>query len=134
MLWALLFWMAGCKSPQPGEETSLNRKFVAKVAKPSQAPTTRATSPSSSGPSVQAVVETRGRIVVVRPMSRFVVVDFGIDAVPPLGQQMAVYRDGVRVGTIRISGPSMGNMIVADVVAGDARIGDEVRPEEPSSP
>jgi len=80
------------------------------------------------------VVETRGRIVVVRPMSRFVVIDFGIDTVPPLGQQMAVYRDGVRVGTVRISGPSMGSMIVADVLAGDARVGDEVRPEEPSSP
>ena len=133
MLWALLLWATGCKSPQPGGETNPNRRFVAKVAKPQRAPAR--TSPARpSRPTVQAIVESRGRIVVVRPLSRFVVIDFGIDNLPPLGQEMAVYRNGVRVGTVRISGPSMGSMIVADVLAGDARVGDEVRPEEPSSP
>lgn len=80
--------------------------------------------------STVSLESSRGRIVTVRIPYRFVVIDFGIDRLPAVGTTMAVFRNNVRVGTVRISGPSSGSMIVADVTEGDAQIGDEVRPSD----
>jgi len=46
---------------------------------------------------------------------------------PALEQTMFVYRDGLKVGEIKISGPTRDNNTVADLISGVANKGDEVR-------
>ena len=40
---------------------------------------------------------------------------------------MFVYRDGLKVGEVKISGPTRDNNTVADLISGVANKGDEVR-------
>ncbi len=47
---------------------------------------------------------------------------------PKLEQSLFLYRDGMKVGEVKITGPQdSNNNIVADLVAGEAQVGCEVR-------
>jgi sulfur relay (sulfurtransferase) complex TusBCD TusD component (DsrE family) len=46
---------------------------------------------------------------------------------PKLEQTLFLYRDGMKVGEVKITGPQRENNIVADLVAGEAQVGSEVR-------
>ena len=46
---------------------------------------------------------------------------------PALEQRLIVYRGGLKVGEVKVSGPQQDDNIVADIVAGQAEAGDEVR-------
>ena len=58
---------------------------------------------------------------------RFVVLSFPVGQMPKVDQILFLYRDGLKVGEVRITGPQTDNNIVADLVTGDAQAGDEVR-------
>ncbi len=58
---------------------------------------------------------------------RFVVLSFPVSQMPNLDQTLFLYRDGLKVGELKITGPQRDNNIVADLVTGDAQVGDEVR-------
>jgi hypothetical protein len=68
-----------------------------------------------------------GRVVSVNPTLRFVVLDFPIRKMPGPEQLMGVYRDGQKVGELKVTGPAHDTTIAAEITAGEARIGDEVR-------
>ena len=68
-----------------------------------------------------------GRVVLVNASLRYVVVDFGLGNPPSAGQRMNVYRQGQKVGEVKISSQSRTNNFAADITAGEARAGDEVR-------
>ncbi len=68
-----------------------------------------------------------GKVDLYNEDGRFVVLDFPIGHVPPTDQQMSVYRQGLKVGQIKITGPQRENRTVADLVDGEARKGDEVK-------
>jgi hypothetical protein len=68
-----------------------------------------------------------GKVAKVNVPLRFVVLDFGLDRLPALDQRLSVYRQGLKVGELKVTGPVMLNNIVADVVTGEANEGDEVR-------
>jgi hypothetical protein len=68
-----------------------------------------------------------GKVAKANVPLRFVVLDFGLDRLPPLAQRLSVYRQGLKVGELKVTGPVMLNNIVADVVTGEANEGDEVR-------
>ena len=69
-----------------------------------------------------------GRITSVNPAARFVVVTYPIGApLPALERKLDVYRAGLKVGEIKITGPSRDLNTVADISAGDCQPGDEVR-------
>ncbi len=68
-----------------------------------------------------------GKVAKVNPNSRFVVVNFAAGHLPVLGQIMPVYRQGLKVGELKMSGPQLDDNLVADLVAGEAETGDEVR-------
>jgi len=68
-----------------------------------------------------------GMVVSCNDAGRFVVLNFPIGQMPAAGQTFFLYRDGLKTGEVKISGPQRDNYIVADVVTGDARTGDEVR-------
>jgi len=66
-------------------------------------------------------------VVSVNPTARFVVLTFPIGALPGLEKRLNVYRGGLKVGEIKITGPQRDNNTVADIVTGECQIGDEVR-------
>lgn len=68
-----------------------------------------------------------GRVVSVNLVGRFVVLTFPSGRLPALGQVLSVYRDGLKVGEVRVSGPQRDDHIVADIAAGEVRVGDQVR-------
>jgi hypothetical protein len=68
-----------------------------------------------------------GRVVRVNPMLRIAVLNFPIGRLPALDQRLGVYRQGLKVAEIRVTGPQRDDNIVGDLVAGEAQAGDEVR-------
>ncbi|MBI3418215.1 MAG: hypothetical protein HY043_23235 [Verrucomicrobia bacterium] len=72
-------------------------------------------------------LETIGKVVSVNTAVRFVVLEFPLNAMPALGQKLNVYHGGQKVGELKISGPQNENNTVADLTAGSAQTGDEVR-------
>lgn len=68
-----------------------------------------------------------GKVAKVNLNSRFVVVSFNGGQLPALGRVMPVYRRGLKVGELKMSGPQLDDNLVGDLVAGEAELGDEVR-------
>jgi hypothetical protein len=67
------------------------------------------------------------RVVSYNASGRFVVLSFPVGQMPKLEQGLFLYRDGMKVGEVKITGPQRENNIVADLVTGEAEVGDEVR-------
>ena len=70
-----------------------------------------------------------GKVAWVNPNLRFVVLTFPVGQMPGLNQRLDVYRRGLKVGELKVSGPQFDINIVADIVAGEAETGDTVRNE-----
>lgn len=68
-----------------------------------------------------------GRVAALNAVARFVVVDYALNPLPPLNMVLGVYRQGVKVGEVRITGPAEHDNIAADILTGDIQVGDEVR-------
>ena len=119
---------------EPADQRSAAGKAQAGPSKKSRAGS--AALPAVSGQSLsvtnQGTVLTlsstlTGKVAKVNVPLRFVVLDFGLDRLPALDQRLSVYRQGLKVGELKVTGPVMLNNIVADVVTGEANEGDEVR-------
>jgi len=67
------------------------------------------------------------RVLSYNSTGRFVVLGFPISKMPRQDQTLFLYRNGMKVGEVRINGPQRDNNVVADLVAGEAQVGDEVR-------
>ena len=67
------------------------------------------------------------RVVSYNAAGRFVVLGFPPGRMPKLEQSLFLYRDGLKVGEVKITGPQRDNNIVADLVTGETQVGDEVR-------
>ena len=68
-----------------------------------------------------------GRVAVYNEAGRFVVLDFPIGHLPANEAVMFVFRQGLKVGEVKVTGPQRDHNTVADLVSGEARKGDEVR-------
>ena len=68
-----------------------------------------------------------GKVARVSPEARFAVLNFPIGHLPPLEQHLNVVRSGLKVGELKVTGPQLDDDIVADIIAGEAQAGDEVR-------
>jgi hypothetical protein len=68
-----------------------------------------------------------GKVVKVNSEARFVILDFAINSVPQPERKLNVYRSGLKVGEIKVTGPERDNNTVADLIAGEAQVNDEVR-------
>ncbi len=66
------------------------------------------------------------RVVSYNASGRFVVLSFPPGQMPKLDQSLFLYRDGMKVGEVKITGPQRENNIVADLVTGEAQVGCEV--------
>jgi len=68
-----------------------------------------------------------GRVLTYNVAGRFVVLDFPVGKLPALEQKLFVYRQGLKVGEVKVTGPERDTNTVADLVSGEAQKGDEVR-------
>ena len=67
------------------------------------------------------------KVISYNTTGRFVVLGFPVGQMPKLEQGLFLYREGMKVGEVKITGPQRENNIVADLVTGEAEVGDEVR-------
>jgi hypothetical protein len=68
-----------------------------------------------------------GKVVSYNSVGRFVVLGFPVGPMPKMDQTLFLYRAGLKVAEIKITGPQRDNNTVADLVSGEAQVGDEVR-------
>src|SRR5208283_1987588 len=68
-----------------------------------------------------------GKVALVNPTGRFVVLNFPVGKMAQVDQRLNLYRHGAKVGEVKVSGPQREANIVADLVAGEAEVGDEAR-------
>jgi hypothetical protein len=68
-----------------------------------------------------------GTVVSVNPALRFLVMDFPVRKLPVLEQRLNVYRNGQKVGEIKVTGPARDTTVAGDILVGEAQVGDEVR-------
>jgi len=68
-----------------------------------------------------------GKVALVNPAARFVVLNFPIGHLPALEQRLNLYRAGLKVGEVKVTGPQYDDNVVADLLAGDSEVGDQVR-------
>jgi hypothetical protein len=67
------------------------------------------------------------KVISFNEAGRFVVLNFPVGQMPVMGQNLFLYRGGLKSGEVKVTGPQSDNNIVADIVTGDAQVGDEVR-------
>ena len=115
-------FLAGCASTEP--------KFAEVPGISNASPDAKATT-TKTAPAKAAVVKPddslTGRVVSANPRGRFAILNFPVNRMPAVDTKMFIYRDGLKIGEARISGPQKDDNIVADVLTGEARGGDEVR-------
>lgn len=84
----------------------------------------------SSSPAPAAIVtpdySLAARVISVNTVGRFVVLSFPAGGMPRLEQTLFLYRNGLKVAELRVTGPQQENNIVADIASGDAQVGDSV--------
>jgi hypothetical protein len=68
-----------------------------------------------------------GKVVGVNAPGRFVVLNFPRGKMAAVEQRLNLYRRGLKVGEVKVTGPQREDNIVADLVAGEAEVGDEAR-------
>jgi hypothetical protein len=68
-----------------------------------------------------------GKVAMVNSAGRFVVLNFPMGKMAAVEQRLNLYRHGLKVGEVRITGPQREDNIVADLVAGEAEVGDQAR-------
>ncbi len=113
---------AGCTHPKAAQTT--------KPVKPAAAVRKTTVKPAAAV-APQTIVtpdnSLAAKVVSYNATGRFVVLSFPPGQMPKLEQSLFLYRDGMKVGEVKITGPQRDNNIVADLVTGEAQVGDEVR-------
>jgi hypothetical protein len=82
-----------------------------------------------SAPVITPDLRPLGQVATVNLEGRFAVLSFENSPMPTLNEQLGIYRGGAKVGEVKITGPQKENNVVADIVAGEPRVHDEVKPD-----
>ena len=95
------------------------------------APTSAYLAPATPSAALNPIVtpdnSLTARVATYNAAGRFVVLSFPVGQMPNMDQTLFLYRNGLKVGEVKITGPQRDNDIVADLVNGTAQAGDEVR-------
>jgi hypothetical protein len=83
--------------------------------------------PTPQNPVVKSADDLTGRIASYNSIGRFAVLNFPVTRMPAVGQTLFVFRDGLKVGEVKVTGPQRDDNIVADLTKGEAQSGDQVR-------
>ncbi len=92
----------------------------------------QASFPTGASPTGEKLIVTPehslvGKVALVNTADRFVVLNFPVGHLPALEQRLNLYRGGLKVGEVKVTGPQYDDNVVGDLVAGDSEVGDEVR-------
>jgi hypothetical protein len=68
-----------------------------------------------------------GKVVSYNSAGRFVLINFPVGLMPKVDQTLFLYRNGLKIGEIKITGPQRDTITVADVISGDAQMDDDAR-------
>ena len=68
-----------------------------------------------------------GKVASVNGAGKFVVLSFPLGQMPAFDQTLTLYRRGVKVAEVKVTGPKLDENIVADLAQGGAEVGDDVR-------
>ena len=68
-----------------------------------------------------------GKVAMVNQSFRFVILNFPVGHLPAPDQYLNLYRAGVKVGEVKVTHQQNDDNVVADVLTGDAEVGDSVR-------
>ncbi|MBM3845485.1 MAG: hypothetical protein FJ405_04245 [Verrucomicrobia bacterium] len=134
-----LAWV-GCKTSKPDSTPAPAAETQGLPLADSTAPPPPA-SPAPPPPTVPAIVapggvgrhelvagsEVVGKVTTVNTLGKFVVLSFPVGVMPAVGASLEVFRDGVKCGEVKVTGPQRDTFIVADVLKGTLQINDEVR-------
>ena len=88
---------------------------------------TGTTAATNQAPVVTSETALVGKVALVNAAGRYVVLNFPLGKMAAAEQHLNLYRGGLKVGEVKVSGPQRGENIVADLVAGEAEMGDEAR-------
>ena len=83
--------------------------------------------PTVANPIVTPDFSLAAKVVSVNTVGRFVVLSFPASQMPKVEQTMFLYRGGLKVAEVRVTGPQSENNTVADLTSGEAQVGDTVR-------
>ena len=95
-----------------------SKKHSASVMQPAKMVSTAIVTPD---------VSLTAKVISVNTMGRFVVMNFPSGQLPRLQSTVFLYRAGLKVAEVKITGPQDGDNTVGDVVSGEANAGDNVR-------
>ena len=126
MRFAVLFFaflLAGCALSKPDPTASAAQP---KTARASPAAVGRSQK-AASKPEVTLDEAVLGTVVAVDAALRFLVMDFPVRKLPVLEQRLNVYRNGQKVGEVKVTGPWRDTTIAGDIMVGLVQVGDEVR-------
>jgi hypothetical protein len=92
-------------------------------------PGTTASAANNSGSNLIVTPDTTptGTVARVNSAARFVILTFPVGSMPPVGQLLYVYRHGLKVGEVKVTAPQQDDNTAADIVTGEAALGDEIR-------
>jgi hypothetical protein len=117
--------------PKAQRQQAPPKEAKAKVTKAKEAKAQAQSVPEAKAPSQQLIVTPEngltGKVEMVNQNARYVVLSFPIGHLPAMEQRLNVYRRGLKVGEVKVSGPQIEDNVVADIVEGDSAAGDEVR-------
>jgi len=87
--------------------------------------------PGQSAPPAAPVIaplnSLSGRVLLVNTPLKYIVAEGAVGRLPAAEQVLNAYRDGQRVGEVRVSKPARGANFTADITQGDVRVGDTLR-------
>lgn len=111
-LLALLLLLSGCASrPKTGPSSS-------PADRPNSGPGSTIVTPAE--PSI-------GRITLVRASAGYVIVTYTLGQLPARDSRLQVYRNGLKVAELKVTDLSRDVNAVAEVLAGECQVNDEVR-------
>jgi hypothetical protein len=118
----LIAFVAGCSKTTPNVANTSPGSPVGHTAPgPAEA--------QAPHPIVTPSNDASGKVISVNQKARYAVLSYGIGAVPAVGSRLFAYRNGLKVGELRVSGPQRENNTIADLVTGECQAGDEVKGE-----
>jgi len=68
-----------------------------------------------------------GKVAMVNQGFRFVVINFPVGHLPAPEQFLNLYRGGIKVGEVKVTKQQYDDNVVADLLMGDAEVGDSAR-------
>ena len=89
-------------------------------------PKTGKTAPPTA-PEISPVNALSGRVMLVNGPLKYIVAEGTLGRLPAAEQMLHAYRDGQRVGEVRVSQQARGANFTADIVQGELRVGDTLR-------